>query len=112
MVSYQFLELRRYAPRQDEWDMAMSYISGLSYHIRIHVVSLCYETIDRAITAAMSVEAKRELFRLEHSRNSNKGKSAMMSRSRSTSASQVGSTSGPSFGKRLVSWVTESFTRD
>ena len=43
--------------------MVMRYISGLSYCIRIHVVSLCYETIDWAIAAAMSVEAERELFR-------------------------------------------------
>ena len=33
----QFSELRRYAPHQDERDMAMRYISGLSYCIRIHV---------------------------------------------------------------------------
>ena len=50
----------------------MTYISGLSYHIRIHVVSLCCETIDRAITAAMSVEVERELFRSEHSKDNNK----------------------------------------
>ena len=56
----QFSELRRYAPHQDERDMAMRYISGLSYRIRIHVVSLCCETVDRAIAAAMSVEAERE----------------------------------------------------
>ena len=55
----QFSELRRYAPHQDERDMAMRYISGLSYRIRIHVVSLCCETVDRAIAAAMSVEAER-----------------------------------------------------
>ena len=98
-----FLELKRYAQHQDERDMAMKYISGLSYRIRIHVVSLCCETVDRAIVAAMSVEAERELFRSEHSRDSSKEKSLMMSKSRSTSASQTGSTSGPSFGKRLVS---------
>ena len=92
--------------------MAMRYILGLSYRIRIHVVSLCCETVDRAIAAAMSVEAERELFRSEHSKESNKGKSPMLSRSRSTSASQVGSTSGRSFGKRLASWVIGSFTRD
>ena len=40
-----FSELRRYAPHQDERDMAMRYISGLSYCIRIHVVSLCCETV-------------------------------------------------------------------
>ena len=108
----QFLELRRYAPHWDESDMAMRYISGLAYRIRIHVVSLCCETVDRAIAAAMSVEAERELFRSEHSKESSKGKSLMLSRSRSTSASQAGSTSGPSFGKRLVSWVVGSFIRD
>ena len=108
----QFSELRRYAPHQDERDMAMRYISGLSYRIRIHVVSLCCETIDRAITAAMSVEAERELFRSKHSKESSKEKLSMLFRSRLTSASQAGSTSGPSFGKRLVSWVAGSFTRD
>ena len=55
----QFSEFRRYAPHQDERDMAMRYISRLSYRIRIHVVSLCCETVDRAIAAAMSVEAER-----------------------------------------------------
>ena len=108
----QFSELRRYAPHQDERDMAMRYISRLSYRIRIHVVSLCCETIDRAIAAAMSVEVERELFRSKLSKESSKGKSPMLSRSRSTSTSQAGSTFGPSFGKRLVSWVTGSFTRD
>ena len=81
----QFSKLERYAPHQDERDMAMRYISGLSYRIRIHVVSLCCETVDRAIAAAMSVEAKRELFRSEHSKEISKGKSPMLSRSRSTS---------------------------
>ena len=108
----QFSELRRYAPHQDERDMAMRYISGLSYRIRIHVVSLCCETVDQAIAAAMSVEAERELFRSEHSKESSKEKSLMLSRSRSTSASQAGSTSGRSFGKRLASWVAGSFTKD
>ena len=50
----------------------MKYISGLSYRIRIHVVSLCCETGDRAIVVAMSVEAERVLFRLEHPRDSSK----------------------------------------
>ena len=90
--------------------MAMRYISRLSYRIRIHVVSLCCETVDRAIAVAMLVEAERELFRSEHSKESSKGKSSMLSRSHSTSASLAGSTSGPSFGKRLESWVTRSFT--
>ena len=108
----QFSELRRFTPHKDERDMAMRYISSLSYHTRIHVVSLCCETVDRAITAAMSVEAERELFRSKHSRDNSKRKSPMMSRSHLTLASQVGSTSGPSFGTRLVSWVTGNFTKD
>ena len=41
-----FVELRRFAPHQDEREMAMKYVSGLSYRIRIHVVSLCCETVD------------------------------------------------------------------
>ena len=68
----------------------MRYISGLSYRIRIHVVSLCCETVDRAIVAAMSIEAERELFRSEHSKESSKGKSPVLSRSRSTLASKLG----------------------
>ena len=107
-----FSKLRRYAPHQDERDMAMRYISELSYRINIHVVSLCCETVDRAIAAAMSVEVERELFRSEHLKESSKEKSPMLSRSRSTSASQAGSTSRRSFGKRLASWVTGIFTRD
>ena len=107
-----FSELRRFAPYQDERDMAMRYISGLSYRIRIHVVSLCCETVDRAIAAAMSVEVEKELFRSKHSKESSKGKSLMLSKSRSTSASQVGSTSRHSFDKRLASWVVGSFTKD
>ena len=97
-----FSELRRFAPHQDEREMAMRYVLGLSYSIRIHIVSLCCETIERAITAAMSVEAERELFRIEHQRDGGKEKLSMMSKSHSTSASQIGSTFGPSFGKRLV----------
>ena len=89
--------------------MAMRYISRLSYHIKIHIVSLCCETMDRAITAAMSVEVEKELFKSEHLRDNSKGKSPMMSKSRLTFASQAGSTFGPSFGKRLVSWVAGSF---
>ena len=40
-------------------------MAGLSYRIRIHVVGLYYEMVDWAITAAMSVESERELFRTE-----------------------------------------------
>ena len=60
-----FLELRRYTPHQDERDMTQRFVAGLSYRIRIHVVGLCCETVDRAIVAAMSVEGERELFRIE-----------------------------------------------
>ena len=41
-----FSELRRFAPHQDEREMAMRYILGLSYHIKIHVVSMCCETVN------------------------------------------------------------------
>ena len=82
-----FSELRRFALHQDEREMAMRYISELSYHIRIHLVSLCSENVDQAIAAAMSVEAERELFKIEHQRDSDKGKLPMMSRSCSTSTS-------------------------
>ena len=77
-----FSELKRYTPHQDERDMAMRYIYGLSYCIKIHVVSLCCETVDWAIAAAMSIEVERELFRFEHSKESSKGKSPMLFRSR------------------------------
>ena len=60
-----FAELRRFSPHQDERDMTQRFIAGLSYRIRIHVVGLYCETVDRAITVAMSVEGERELFRTE-----------------------------------------------
>ena len=68
-----FSELRRFALHQDEREMAMRYVLRLSYYIRIHVMSLCCETVDRAIAAAMLVEVERELFKIEHQRDSNKG---------------------------------------
>ena len=58
-----FTELRRFSPHQDERDMTQRFVAGLSYRIRIHVVGLYCETVDRAITTAMSVEGERELFR-------------------------------------------------
>ena len=60
-----FAELRRFSPHQDERDMTQRFMAGLSYNIRIHVVGLCYEMVDRAIVAAMSIEGERELFRME-----------------------------------------------
>ena len=57
--------MRKFAPHQEEREMALRYISGLSYHIQIYMRGLCCETIDKAITAAMSMEAKRELFKIE-----------------------------------------------
>ena len=45
--------------------MTQRFVANLSYRIRIHVVGLCCETVDRAITAAMSVEGEQELFRIE-----------------------------------------------
>ena len=35
-----FIELRRFAPHQDKREVVMKYVLGLSYRIRIHVVSL------------------------------------------------------------------------
>ena len=58
-------ELRRFSPLHDERDMAQRFVVGLSYCIRIHMVGLCCETVDRAIEAAMLVEGERELFRME-----------------------------------------------
>ena len=60
-----FAELRRFSPHQDERDMTQRFVAGLSYHIRIHVVGLCCETVDWAITVAMLVEGEWELFRTE-----------------------------------------------
>ena len=60
-----FVELRRFSPHQDERDMTQRFVADLSYCIRIYVVGLCCETVDRAIAAAMSVEGERELFRVE-----------------------------------------------
>ena len=61
-----FAELRRFSPHQDERDMTQRFVVGLSYRIRIHMVGLCCETVDKAITAAMSVEVERELFKRKH----------------------------------------------
>ena len=63
--THRFEKLRRFSPHQDERDMTQRFMAGLSYRIRIHVVGLCCETVDRAIAAAMSVEGERELFRTE-----------------------------------------------
>ena len=45
--------------------MTQRFMADLSYCIRIHVVGLCCETMDRAITTVMSVEGERELFKIE-----------------------------------------------
>ena len=60
-----FVKLWRFSPHQEERDMTQRFVAGLSYRIRIHVVGLCCETVDRAIAAAMPVEGERELFRME-----------------------------------------------
>ena len=56
--THRFAELRRFSPHQDERDMTQRFVAGLSYYIHIHVVGLYYETMDRAIAAAMSVEGE------------------------------------------------------
>ena len=76
--------------------MAMRYILGLSYRIRIHVVSLCCDTVDKAIAAATSIEAERGLFLVEQQQSSGKGKSPMLVRSQSASTGGASSSdSGP-----------------
>ena len=92
-----FTELRRFQPHQYERDMTQRFVASLSYHIRIHVVGLCCEMVDRAIAAAMSVEGERELLKIEQQhRDSGKGKSPVLTRSRSTVVSCTRSTSGVS----------------
>ena len=93
--------------------MTQRFIACLSYRIRIHVVGLCCETVDRAIAAAMSIEGERELFRTEQQyRGSGKGKSPMLSKSRSTVVSCIGSTSGASWGRKFKGWFTSGSSRD
>ena len=60
-----FAKLRRFSPHQDERDMTQRFMAGLSYRIRIHVVGLCCEMVDRAIAVTMLVEGERELFKTE-----------------------------------------------
>ena len=108
-----FAELRRFSPHQDERDMTQRFVAGLSYRIRIHVVRLCREIVDWAITAAMSVEGERELFRTEQQhRDSSKGKSPVLTRSHSTTVSCTGSTFGASWGRRFKGWFIGSSSRD
>ena len=93
--------------------MTQRFVAGLSYCIRIHVVGLCCETVDRAIVAAMSVECKRELFRTEQQhRDSGKGKSPALSRSRTTMVSYTRSTFRTSWGRRFKGWFTGGLSRD
>ena len=95
--THRFAELRRFSPHQDERDITQRFVASLSYRIRILVVGLCCETVDRAIAVAMSVEGERELFRTEQQhRDSGKGKSLVLSRRRLTAVSCIGSTYGPS----------------
>ena len=108
-----FAELRRFSPHQDERDMTQRFVAGLSYRIRIHVVGLCCETVDRAITTAMPVKGERELFRMEQQhRDSDKGKSPVLSKSHLVVMSYTGSTSSTLWGKRFKGWFTKGSSKD
>ena len=110
--THRFAELRRFSPHQDERNMTQRFMASLSYRICIHLVGLCCETVDRAIIAAMSVEGEQELFRTKQQhRDSGKGKSPMLSRSRSTTVSCTRSTSGTSWGRIFKGWFTKGSSK-
>ena len=60
-----FYDLRKYASHRDKRELAMKFVDGLSSRIRMLVAGHCYDTVDKAITAATSIEAERGLFLAE-----------------------------------------------
>ena len=107
-----FIKLRKFAPHPDEREFALRYVVGLSYHIQIHMVGLCCETMDRAIATGMFVEGERELFRTKQHRESGKGKSLVLTRSCSILVSCIGSTFRATIGRKLKNWFTGGSSRD
>ena len=91
-----FYDLSKYASHQDERELAMKFVDRLSSRIRILVAGHYCDTVDKAIAAAMSIEAERGLF-LAEQQSSGKGKSPMLVRSQSASVGGVSSSSSGPF---------------
>ena len=57
-----FYDLSKYASHKNERELAMKFVDGMSNRIRMLVAGHCYDTVDKAITAATSIESERGLF--------------------------------------------------
>ena len=60
-----FYDLSKYASHRDERELAMKFVDGLSSRIHMLVVGHCCDIVDKAITAATSIEVERGLFLVE-----------------------------------------------
>ena len=60
-----FYDLSKFASHQDERELAMKFVDGLSSKIRMLVAGHYCDTVDKAIAAATSIEAERGLFLVE-----------------------------------------------
>ena len=60
-----FYDLSKYASHRDERELMMKFVDGLSSRIRMLVADHCYNTVDKAITVATSIELERGLFLAE-----------------------------------------------
>ena len=60
-----FYDLSKFASHRDERELAMKFVDGLSSRICMLVVGHYCDTVDKAIVAATSIEAKRGLFLVE-----------------------------------------------
>ena len=57
--------MSKFASHQDERELVMKFVDCLSSKIRMLVAGHCYDTVDKAIAAATSIEAERGLFLVE-----------------------------------------------
>ena len=57
--------MSKYASNMNERELAMKFVDGLSSRIRTLVTGHYCDTVDKAIAAATSIEAKRGLFLAE-----------------------------------------------
>ena len=60
-----FYDLSKFASHRDERELAMKFVDGLSNRICMLVAGHYCDTVDKAITAATSIEAERGLFLAE-----------------------------------------------
>ena len=91
-----FYDLSKYASHRDKRELAMKFVDRLSSRIRMLVVGHCCDTVDKAITAATSIESERGLFMTEQ-QSSRKDKSPMLVRSQLASVTDSGSSSSGPF---------------